>query len=316
MSDPKTTFLIGATGAVGAPTTRALLAAGHPVRAAVRNEARAQAVRALGADPVVVDIFDTAALVPAMAGADAVVNLATRIPSPARAALPGAWKENDRIREQASTALVDAALEAGVGRFVQESVVFMYADGEERWLDEDAPVELMSMVSSTQVAEDSVARFAATGAVGVALRFGLFYGVNSSHTDATIAAVRKGLSPLLGRADAFQPSIHLDDAATSVLSALVVPSGTYNITDDEPMTKAGYGHAVAEALGVKDPKLVPQAVVKLMGKKVNPIARSQRVSNGRFKAASGWEPQHESVFDGWPAVVAAIEGSGEVASDG
>lgn len=308
MSDPQTIFLTGATGAVGRPTVRALLAEGHRVRAAVRSEGRATAARSLGVDPVVVDIFDVAALVPAMAGADAVVNLATRIPSPARATLPGAWKENDRIRTEGSAALVEAAMQAGVARFVQESVVFQYADGGDRWLDEDAPVERMAVVSSTEAAEGNVARFAEAGGTGVVLRFGLFYGPHNSHTDATIALVRRGLSPLLGRPDAFQPSVHLDDAATAVAASLAAPSGTYNVTDDLPMTKAGYGHAVAEAFGVKDPRLVPQGVVKLMGKKVDPIARSQRVSNQQFKAATGWEPEHESAADGWQAVAAAMEG--------
>jgi nucleoside-diphosphate-sugar epimerase len=82
-----------------------------------------------------------------------------------------------------------------------------------------------------------------------------------------------------------------------------VPSGTYNVSDDEPLTKAEYGHAVATALGVKDPRLVPQAVVKAMGKKVDPIARSQRVSNARFKAASGWAPTYPSAREGWRALV-------------
>jgi nucleoside-diphosphate-sugar epimerase len=302
MSEPQTIFLTGATGAVGGPTTRALVAAGHTVRAAVRSQARAGAAAALGAEPVVVDIFDPRALAPAMQGADAVLNLATRIPSPAKAAVPGAWKENDRIRRQASTALVDAALEACAFRFVQESVVFMYADGGEAWLDEDAPVDTVSVVDSTQAAEANAARFAELGGVGTVLRFGLFYGAGSSHTEMAATTVRRGFSPVLGRPEAYQPSIHLDDAAAAVVAALNAPSGTFNITDDEPLTKDAYGHALATALGVKDPKLVPAGMVKLMGKKVNPISRSQRVRNTRFKEATGWAPQYPSVVEGWAQV--------------
>jgi hypothetical protein len=67
---------------------------------------------------------------------------------------------------------------------------------------------------------------------------------------------------------------------------------------------------------VKDPRLVPQGVVRLIGKKVNPISRSQRVSNARFKEASGWAPCYEGVSDGWPAVVAAMQGNEEVTNDG
>ncbi|OWY61802.1 hypothetical protein B7486_61840, partial [cyanobacterium TDX16] len=271
MSDTKTVLLVGATGAVGVPTVRALRDAGHEVRALVRSAERGRVAEAAGAEPVVGDLFEASSVVPHLDGVDALLNLATRIPTPARAALPGAWKENDRIRTDGSRALVDAAIEAGVPRFVQESVVFQYADGGDRWLDEDAPVERMAVVDSTAASESNVARFTEHGGTGVVLRFGLFYGPNSTHTDSTAALVRRGLSPALGAPGAYQPSLHLDDAASAVVASLDVPSGTYNVTDDEPLTRVGYAHAVAQALGVKDPRLVPQAVVKAMGKKVDPI---------------------------------------------
>jgi nucleoside-diphosphate-sugar epimerase len=137
------------------------------------------------------------------------------------------------------------------------------------------------------------------------LRFGLFYGPGSMHTEEALDMVRKGRSPVLGAPDAYQPSIHLHDAASAVVAALAVPSGTYNITDDEPLTKQEYGHAIASALGVADPKPFPKVLLKVLGKKVAPISRSQRVSNARFKAASGWAPAFPSAREGWAAVVSA-----------
>jgi nucleoside-diphosphate-sugar epimerase len=314
MSEERTVLLVGATGAVGGPTVRALRAAGVEVRALVRTEDRSRVAAGAGATPVVGDLFEPATVVPHLEGVDAVVNLATRIPAPARAVLPGAWAENDRIRMQGSTALVDAAVVAGVPTVVQESIVFQYADGGDAWIDEDAAVDRTSVTASTETAEANVARFVEHGGTGVVLRFGLFYGPHSTHTDATLALVRRGFSPLLGAPTAYQSAIHLDDAASAVVAALGVPSGTYNVADDEPLTRAGFGRALAAALEVKEPRLAPGWAVRLMGKKVEPITRSQRVSNARFKAATDWVPIQPSVRAGWRAVVAAEREA--VSSDG
>src|SRR5688572_15245811 len=100
------TFVAGATGVVGRRAVERLVAAGHDVTAVARTAEKADLVRALGARPVTVDLFDRDALVAAVAGHDVVVNLATHIPAFSQAALPGAWKENDRIRGEASRNLV------------------------------------------------------------------------------------------------------------------------------------------------------------------------------------------------------------------
>lgn len=306
MSQSLTVFVVGATGAVGPRAVARLLDAGHTVRAGVRSEARAEAARAVGAEPVVIDLFDPDTMVGPFAGADAVVNLATRIPPPARAALGRAWKENDRIRQQGSAALAEAARRAEVARYVQESICFVYSDGGDRWLDEDAPVEGGSVASALD-AEAQATRFTEHGGVGVALRFGLFYGAHSAHTEAAVASARRRFSPVIGAPDAYQPALHLDDAAGAVLAALAAPAGLYNVVDDEPLTKAEYGAALAGALGVKPPRMVPQLAVRALGKRVAPIARSQRVANARFRKATGWAPAHPSVREGWPAVVAATQ---------
>ena len=106
-------FVAGATGVIGRRAVSALVAAGHDVTAVVRTPAKAELVRSLGATPVEVSIFDPAALRGAVAGHDAVCNLATHIPPLTRAAEPRSWDENNRIRTDGSRNLVDAALAAG-----------------------------------------------------------------------------------------------------------------------------------------------------------------------------------------------------------
>jgi UDP-glucose 4-epimerase len=130
-------FVLGATGVIGRRALPALAAAGHQVSALARGPDRAARVSSLGAEPVEADPFDEADLARVFSGHEAVVNVMTRIPPLSRAALPTAWRENDRLRQEASGNVVRAARRTGVGRLVQESIGFLYADGGESWLDED-----------------------------------------------------------------------------------------------------------------------------------------------------------------------------------
>src|SRR5262245_57624438 len=115
-------FVAGATGVIGKRAVRDLLAAGHEVTAIARTPAKAAELRAAGATPVEVSLFDPDALRATVAGHDAVANLATKIPPLSRAAMDSAWNENTRIRVEGSRNLVDAAIAAGAHVFVQESI--------------------------------------------------------------------------------------------------------------------------------------------------------------------------------------------------
>src|SRR5215213_7881589 len=73
-------FVAGGTGAIGRPAVDALIEAGHDVTALARTAAKAARLRAKGAAPVEVSLFDRARLAEALASHDAVVNLATALP--------------------------------------------------------------------------------------------------------------------------------------------------------------------------------------------------------------------------------------------
>lgn len=106
-------FLAGATGTLGRPTVRALVAAGHGVRGVARGSAKADVVRADGREPVEVSLFDVDALRSALRGCDAVLHFATKIP-PLGRIMRSNFAENDRLRRDGSRCLVDAAQAAGV----------------------------------------------------------------------------------------------------------------------------------------------------------------------------------------------------------
>ena len=295
-------FVAGATGVIGRRAVAGLIAAGFDVTGVVRRaSARAELV-ASGARPVEVNLFDHDSVVAAVAGHDAVVNLATAIPVGERASDETAWTTNHRIREVVSHNLVDGAIAAGASRHVQESIAFLYADGGDLVLDESWPVEPTSITSSALTAEAEAARFAARGGAGVALRFGQFYGFDSAHSIEAIEAVLDGRPAELGPESAFRSSITTDDAAAAVVAALAVPSGVHNVVDEEPLSRADNVDALATALGVAPP--ATRSLDLELPPAFSIMLRSQRVSNARFRAASGWRPGPPSAREGWSTIVA------------
>jgi nucleoside-diphosphate-sugar epimerase len=298
-------FVAGATGVLGKRAVAQLVEAGHQVTGVARSEEKAELVRSLGATPVTVDLFDPAAVKAAVEGHDVVMNLATHIPPLSKAALPGVWAENDRIRSEVSRNLVDGALATGASRYVQESIAFMYPDSGAQWLDEDVAPDPPGLGGSVLEAEAHTRRFAEGGGTGVVLRFGQFYAPEASHTIAMVKAAKRHIAPVLGPKDGYVSMIDADDAARAVVAALEARSGTYNVTDDEPVTRDEFASIAANAMGVKRARSLPPALAKMSGKNARFMMRSQRVKNTRFKEATGWSPNHRSLREGWPAVVAA-----------
>jgi UDP-glucose 4-epimerase len=285
--------ITGATGVVGRRAVRELAAAGHRVAGVTRSARGRRLLEGLGARAIDADVFDQAALTRAFAGADAVVNLLTHIPSADRMATPGAWDENDRLRREASAAVARAAQAAVVGRLVQESLAFVYADGGDAWLDEDAPVAGGGTTSTALTAEANAAELFAGDTV--VLRFGLFVGPDSGLTQSDVERARSGISPSLGRRDAYRPTVWLDDAATAVAAALGAPAGTYNVADANPPTRAEIDAALAAVVG----RDALRPAIDEIPPDLEPVARSQRVSSRRLREVSGWAPRVRAGTDGW-----------------
>ena len=176
--------MTGGSGVLG----RALLPLldAHEVRAPARDE---------------LDLFDAARVAEAVAEADAVYHLATRIPPPERRSDPGVWRENDRLRRDVSRLLVDAALAARTELYVQPSVTFVHQ------------VHLESALA----AEREAARFADAGRRGVVLRLGSLDGPGTEHERPDT------------QADA---TLDVRDAGTALLAALAAPSGVYDVARD------------------------------------------------------------------------------------
>ena len=247
-------------------------------------------------------MFDRRALTEAFRGHDAVVNLATSMPTAATFIFRRAWRPTERVRVEGSAAVVDAALAAGVPRLVQESVSMVYPDCGDRWIDEDVAPEPYPNATGNLAAEASAARFGSAGGAAVTLRLGLFYGVGARHSEEFLAMARRHVVPLMGRPESYLSSIHVADGGAAVVAALGVPAGVYNVVDDQPLTKREFADALARAAGTKPWIRGPGRLALLFGHRTASLTRSMRVSNRRFREASHWRPKYPSAREGWTAM--------------
>jgi nucleoside-diphosphate-sugar epimerase len=227
-------FLAGAAGAVGRRLTPLLCAAGHHVVGTTRSEAKAVALRRLGAEPVIVDVFDADALAHAVAVAapNVVIHQLTDLPvglDPA--AMSDAVRRNARIRREGTANPVRAALDAGVRRLVAQSIAWGYRPGTPPY-DEAAPLDTAAMgdrsisVGGVIALEEQVLN--APPMTGVVLRYGQLYGPGTG-VDAP-----RGASP-----------VHVDAAAHAALLAVTsTVSGIFNIA--EPGGQVGTAKAQAQ----------------------------------------------------------------------
>jgi len=116
---------------------------------------------------------------------------------------------------------------------------------------------------------------------------------------------------VFGGGQSYMSSLWTDDAASAVLAALHVPAGVYNVTDDVPLRRREAFDLLASALGAKSPRIPPRWVTTVTGSLGDTLGRSLRLSNAKFKSASGWSPAVPSLREGWPRLVAEISGSKE-----
>jgi nucleoside-diphosphate-sugar epimerase len=297
-------FVAGATGVLGRATVPRLVAAGHQVRGAARSPEKAEQLRAQGAEPVTVDLFDPASARAAVDGCQGVVHMATSIPPLAKAWRGSAWATNDRLRREGTKVIADASRDAGVEVLVKETVCFFYEDGGDEWIDEAWPIERQPFSAASLDAEDVTLAFTGDGRRGVVLRFGLFYSHDARALEESLKTAKLGLGPMIGPADAWRASIHVDDAAAAVVAALDAPAGAYNVAD-EPITNGDWNAAFADAFGFKKLRATPGPAMRLGGRKMSVLGASRRIDSTRFRTATGWAPVYANAEVGLKAVAEA-----------
>jgi nucleoside-diphosphate-sugar epimerase len=305
-------FVAGASGAIGRPLVRQLLAAGHEVTGMTRREERADEIRAAGAGAVVCDVFDAEVLkrVVAAAAPEAVVHVLTALPR--RYDPKGDYlAATNRVRVEGTSNLIAAAQAAGARRIVAESIAFAYrprggwVKDEEEPLFEDAPGRFGTAFGAVAELERQV--LGAAGIEGIALRYGWLYGSGTYFDRGGQQAdeVIRRRFPVVGKGTGTFSFIHVDDAAGATVAALERGApGAYNVVDDEPAPLREWLPVYAAVLGAKPPRRVPVWLARLVADK--DVAASavglRGATNAKAKRELGWEPRYPSWRQGFHAL--------------
>jgi 2-alkyl-3-oxoalkanoate reductase len=304
-------FFAGATGVVGRRLLPRLVADGHEVTAMTRTPAKADGIRAAGAEPAVTDALDAEAVRDAVVASrpEVVVNHLTDLPQeidPRK--LERMYAANDRIRTVAAPNLAAAARAAGARRIVAQSIAFAYAPLGAPIKDESAPLYEGAPVPFDRSVEAVIALERATtaseGIEGVALRFGWWYGPGTSYAadGFTAEQVRKRRFPIIGGGAGVFSFVHIDDVVEATVTALDRGApGVYNVVDDEPAPMREWLPPYAEALGAPRPRRVPRWLARLVaGRFVAFMATELRgASNAKARRELGWSPRFPSWRQGF-----------------
>lgn len=198
MTAPHRIFLAGASGVLGVRLIPLLVAAGHEVAGMTRSAEKATLLRALGAEPVVCDVYDATALTGSMRefGPDVLIDELTDLPD-ASADVSSYRSRNNRIRTEGTRNLLAATRSVGVTRTITQSIAWEHPNWEAR----------AAVAEHERLVLDSG---------GVVVRYGLLYGPDTYYPDTPPAP----------------PRIHVDVAARRTVPALAAPPGIIVLVDD------------------------------------------------------------------------------------
>jgi nucleoside-diphosphate-sugar epimerase len=302
-------LVIGASGAIGTRLVPQLIDRGHEVIGTSRTPRNADHVRELGARPIVLDLRDPGAVREAVlkTAPDAIVNEATALSDVQFSKnLDSSFEQTNRIRTEGTDAVLAAAREAGVNRIVAQSFASLryVREGGPMKTEDDpldpAPIEAMRETSAAMNYLDE----AVTGAGGIALRYGAFYGADN---DGLIEPVRKRQFPIVGEGGGVSSFIHLDDAAAATVLALEHDGpAIYNIVDDEPAPVREWLPVLAEALGAKPPRHFPVWLARMFAGELGVMTGTEvrGASNVKAKRELGWTLRYPSWRQGFAEVYA------------
>ncbi len=314
-------FVVGASGAIGTRLVPQLIDAEHEVVGTATSAAGAERVRALGAEAIVLDLLDREAVRRAVleAAPDAIVNEATALRDATFSKdLDRPFLETNRLRREGLDALLAAAWEANVPRFVAQSFASMRYAREGEWVkSEDAPLETYPVegMSETSAAMNHLDE-AVVAARGIVLRYGGFYGADN---DSLVEPVLKRQFPIVGDGGGYASWIHLDDAAAATVLALEHDGpAIYNIVDDEPAPVREWLPVLAEVLGAKPPRHFPVWLARLFAGDVAVMmgTETRGASNAKAKRELAWTLRYPTWREGFAEVYGsrAEERAGQMAT--
>jgi len=302
-------LVVGATGAVGRQLVPQLIAAGDQVCATTRSPGKVAGLRAAGADPLVLDGLDAAAVgeVVARAEPEVIVHEMTPIPgNPDLRKFDRTFAATNALRTTGLDHLLAAATAQGVRRFVAQSyagwpnarsggAVKTEADP----LDPDPPAAQRGTLQAIRYLEQAVT---SAPLAGLALRYGSLYGPGSS--EVFVAMLKRRRVPLVGDGTGVWSFLHVTDAAAATVAAVHGgPPGVYNIVDDDPAPVADWLPVLARCAGAPRPLHVPAWLGRLAAGEagLSMMTKIRGCSNAKAKRDLGWRLTWPSWRQGFAA---------------
>jgi 2-alkyl-3-oxoalkanoate reductase len=305
-------FLAGATGAAGQALIPLLTSHGHTVTGTTRSPSKMDLLRGLGAEPVVVDGLDRDGIRAAVATTrpDAIIHEMTALGGDLDLRrFERSFAATNRLRTEGTDHLLEAARETGVEHFIAQSYgawPYIREGGpvktEDDPLDSDPPKQVRTTLAAIRHLESEV-----TGAGGIALRYGGFYGPGTGLAPGgeQWEQIKARKFPIIGDGGGVFSFAHIEDIAGGTLAALErgTPGRIYNIADDEPAPVRVWLPAIAEAIGAPPPRHIPRWVGRMLGEHVVVMMCEIRgASNERAKRELDWTPRWPS----WREGIAAL----------
>lgn len=300
-------LVAGATGVIGRQLVPQLVAAGHQVSATTRSPAKVEMLRAAGAQPLVLDGLDGAAVGQAVAqvAPEVIVHEMTAIPAQINfRKFEQTFGATNKLRTAGLDNLLAAAAAQGVRRFIAQSYTGWPnartggpVKTEEDPLDPDPPASVRSSLDAIRYLERTVTSAALEG---LALRYGSLYGPGAS--DVIVAMMRRRQVPIIGGGAGVWSFLHVTDAAAATVAAVQAgPAGIYNIVDDEPARVAEWMPVMARGAGARPPLRVPAWAGRLAAGEAGLLLMTQArgSSNAKAKQVLGWRPIWPSWRDGF-----------------
>jgi 2-alkyl-3-oxoalkanoate reductase len=302
-------LVVGASGAIGTRLVPQLIDRGHEVIGTFRSPANAERVRTLGAKAMALDLLDAGTVRNAVLDIkpEAIIHQATALAG-ARFGrnLDRTFAPTNRLRTEGTDALLAAAREGGVRRFVAQSFAnYRYArEGGPVKTENDPRDPVLPATSRTTNAAMRHVDEAVVDAGGIALRYGGFYGADD---DALLKPVRRRLFPIIGDGSGVISWIHLDDAAAATVLALEYEgAGIFNVVDDEPAPMRDWLPMLAKTVGAKQPRRIPLWLARLVGgDNMTMLAEGRGASNAKAKRELGWALRYPSWRQGFVAAYAS-----------
>lgn len=305
-------FIAGATGALGTQLVPRLVAGGHEVFGMTNSPSKQDAVRAMGATPMVANALNPDAVARAVGAAEpeVIVHQLTALAGPVDLRrFDRYFGLTNRLRTEGTDHLLSAARAVGTRRFVAQSFAgWPYARTggpvkcEDDPLDPDPVGAMRETHNAIRYLEEAVT--ATAGAEGVVLRYGAFYGPGTSlrrDGGEVTDAIRARKVPVVGAGGGVWSFVNIEDAADATVAAVEHGSpGVYNVVDDEPAPVSEWLPAVAAALGAKAPHHLPRWLGRLLAGEAAAVMMTEvrGASNVKAKRELNWIPRHSSWRDG------------------